>query len=237
MHTLRDKVIVITGAGGAIAGAVAEAFREVGARPALIDRELVRIQGRAASYRTVAVESDLASQAEAERAIAEVIAHHGQFHGLVHLVGDRAGGPVGAIDEATFDHVFDSNVRTLFLATKAVLPHLVAQGEGFIGGIASKGAWVGGVAGGAEGGAVFAAAKSAAAAYLFALDEELRGTGVQVSICFPMGAVDTEANRREFGRERAHRLIQPSVIGAAFVAAARSGQGGRLLEIPVHPPG
>jgi short-subunit dehydrogenase len=144
---------------------------------------------------------------------------------------------VGAIDEATFDQVFDSNVRTLFLTTKAVLPHLVAQGEGFIGGIASKGAWVGGVAGGAEGAAVFAAAKSAAAAYLFALDEELRGTGVQVSICFPMGAVDTEANRREFGREQALRLIAPSVIGAAFVAAARSGHGGRLLEIPVHPPG
>ena len=83
----------------------------------------------------------------------------------------------------------------------------------------------------------FAAAKSAAAAYLFALDDELRGTGVQVSICFPMGAVDTEANRRELGRERASQLIEPSVIGAAFVAAAGSGQGGRLLEIPVHPPG
>ncbi len=237
MHTLRDKVIVITGAGGSIAGAVAEAFREAGARPALVDRDLVRIQGRAASHRTAAIESDLGSLAEAERAIAEVVAHHGHVHGLVHLVGDRAGGPVSTIDEATFDHVFDSNVRTLFLTTKAVLPYLMAQGEGFIGGIASKGAWVGGVAGGAEGAAVFAAAKSATAAYLFALDEELRGTGVQVSICFPMGAVDTEANRRTLGRDQLARLIQPSVIGAAFVAAARSGQGGRLLEIPIHPPG
>jgi hypothetical protein len=52
-----------------------------------------------------------------------------------------------------------------------------------------------------------------------------------------MGAVDTEANRRELGREQASRLIEPAVIGAAFVTAARSGRGGRLLEMPVHPPG
>jgi len=148
-----------------------------------------------------------------------------------------AGGPVTAIDEATFDRVFDTNVRTLFLTTKAVLPHLLRQRAGFIGGIASKGAWVGGVAGGAEGAAVFAAAKSAAAAYLLALDEELRGTGVHVAICYPMGAVDTEANRLALGRSRGKNLIEPRVIGRAFVSAALTGQGGRLLEIPIHPPG
>lgn len=237
MQTLRDKVIVITGAGGAIAGEVADAFREAGARPALIDRELVRIQGRAASYRSAAVESDLGSEAEVDRAIGQVLAHHGHLHGLVHLVGERAGGPVTAIDEATFDEVFDTNVRTLFLTTKVVLPHLLQQGSGFIGGIASKGAWVGGTAGGADGAAVFAAAKSATAAYLYALQDELRGTGVHVSICFPMGAVDTEANRLALGRIETSAFIQPRVIGQAFVTAALSGRGGHLLEIPIHPPG
>jgi NADP-dependent 3-hydroxy acid dehydrogenase YdfG len=236
MNTLRDKVIVITGAGGAIAGAVADAFREAGARPALIDRDLLRIKGRAASYGTIAVESDLASSAEVERALGEVIARHSHIDGLVHLVGERVGGPVSAIDEATFDLVFDSNVRTLFLTSKAVLPHMLERGEGFIGGIAAKGAWVGGVAGGADGAAVFAAAKSAAAAYLHALDEELHGTGVHVSICFPMGDVETDRNRRAVGRDGLAALIDPRMIGQAFVAAALSGRGGRLLEMPVHPP-
>lgn len=237
MNTLRDKVIVITGAGGSIAGAVADALREAGARPALIDREIVRIQGRAASFGTVAVESDLCSGPEVERALAAILERHGHVDGLVHLVGDRAGGPVTAIDEPTFDRVFDTNVRTLFLTTKAILPHLIAQGEGFIGGIASKGAWVGGVAGGADGAAVFAAAKSAAAAYLHALSDELSGTGVHVSICFPMGAVATERNLRALGRDAASRLIDPRVIGQGFVQAALSGNGGRILEFPVHPPG
>ena len=236
MNTLRDKVVVITGAGGAIAGAVAAAFREAGARPALIDRDLLRIQGRAASYGTIAVESDLGSTAEVERALGKVIERHAHIDGLVHLVGERVGGPVSAIDEATFDLVFDTNVRTLFLTTKAVLPHMIERGEGFIGGIASKGAWVGGVAGGADGAAVFAAAKSAAAAYLYALDEELRGSGVHVSICVPMGDVETDRNRKALGRSRIAALIDPRMIAQAFVAAALSGKGGRLLELPVHAP-
>lgn len=234
MHTLRDKVIVITGAGGAIAGAVAEAFREVGARPALIDRDLVRIQGRAASYRTAAVASDLASTEDAERAIAEVVAFHGHVHGLVHLVGERTRGPVATTDEATFDRVFETNVRTLFVTTKAVLPHLLRQGEGFVAGIASKGAWIGGAAGGTTDQAVFASAKSAVGAFLHALDEELRGTGVHASVCFPMGIVDTEENRRELGRQHLGPWIDARAIGQAFVTAARSGPGGRLIEIPVH---
>jgi NADP-dependent 3-hydroxy acid dehydrogenase YdfG len=235
MQALRDKVIIITGAGGSIAGAVAEAFREVGARPALIDRELVRIQGRAAAYQSAAVESELESTAAAEAAVGAVLAHHGQLHGLVHLVGERAGGPVSAIDEATFDTVFQSNVRTLHLAVRAVLPHLLKQRQGFIAGIASKGAWIGGMAGGADGAAVFAAAKSAVGAYLHALDDELQGTGVHVSICYPMGVVDTEANRRTLGRDHPFGRISPAAIGRAFVAAALSGNGGRMLEIPVHP--
>jgi NADP-dependent 3-hydroxy acid dehydrogenase YdfG len=235
MQSLRDKVIVIAGAGGSIAGAVAEAFREAGARPALIDRELVRIQGRAAAYKAVAVESELESTAAAEAAVAAVLAYHGHLHGLIHLVGERAGGPVSAIDEATFDTVFQSNVRTLHVMVRAVLPHLLQQRQGFIAGIASKGAWVGGMAGGADGGAVFAAAKSAVGAYLHALDDELHGSGVHVSICYPMGVVDTEANRRALGRDHTFGRIAPQAIGRAFVAAAMPGEGGRMLEVPVHP--
>jgi NADP-dependent 3-hydroxy acid dehydrogenase YdfG len=232
---LRDRVVVITGAGGSIAGAVAEAFRDAGARPALIDRDAVRIQGRAASYKTLPIECDFSSADDAERAIAAIAEHHGRVDGLIHLVGERVGGPVTAVDEHSFDRVFHSNVRTLHLAVRAVLPHLVRKGEGFIGGMASKGAWVGGIAGGADGAAVFAAAKSAVGAYLHALNDELRGSGVQVSICYPMGVVNTAANRRALGRKHAHAVIEPGAIAQALLCAAASGAGGHMLEVPVHP--
>lgn len=232
---LRDRVVVITGAGGSIAGAVAEAFREAGARPALVDRDAMRIQGRASAYKTLPVACDFASGDDAEKAIQAIVEHHGRVDGLIHLVGERVGGPVTAVDEHTFDRIFDSNVRTLHVAVRAVLPHLVRKGAGFIGGMASKGAWVGGIAGGADGAAVFAAAKSAVGAYLHALSDELRGSGVQVSICYPMGVVNTDANRRALGRTHVHPVIEPRAIAQALVCAAASGDGGHMLEVPVHP--
>lgn len=235
MGQLRDRVIAITGAGGSIAGAVAEALRGAHARPALIDRDLLRIQGRAKAYATAAVQSSLDSSEEAQRAIDAVLHHHRRLDGLVHLVGDRIGGPVSAIDDASFDAVFHSNVRTLHLCVRAVLPHLLGQGRGFIAAVASKGAWLGGMAGGADGAAVFAAAKSAVGAYLHALDDELRGSGVRVGIVYPMGVVNTEANRRALGRDHGFELVEPEAIAHALVCAAEIEGGGRFLEIPVHP--
>lgn len=236
MKTLRDKVIVITGAGGAIAGAVAEAFFEAGARLALIDRDEVRIQGRSSSYASLAVISDLSSVAEAERALAEVVDQLGRIDGLVHLVGDLRGGSLRELSDEDYLQVFDGNVRTLFSLTKAALPLLQEREEGFIGGIASREAWEGGNGGG-PGSALFAGAKSAVAAFLRSLDAELKGSGVNVGICFPMGQVDTPSNRRVSGRKKLEGpVIDPAAIGRAFVAMASSGQGGRLLEVPVYPP-
>ncbi len=232
MRSLHDKVIVITGAGGAIAGAVADAFFEAGARPALIDRDELTIAGRASSYGTAGVVSDLRTPAAARTAIDAVRAHHRHVDGLVHLVGEVVSGDVSNLADETYDDVFDSNVRTLVYAVRAVLPDLLAREEGFIGGIASGEAWDGGAAGAA----LFAAAKSAVATFLRSLDKELDKTGVHVGICFPMGLVDTPGNRRSLGREHRARLIDPAVIGRAFVTAAASGAGGRLVELPVHPP-
>jgi len=232
MRSLHDKVIVITGAGGAIAGAVAEAFYEAGARPALVDRDEVAIAARAQSYGTAAIVSDMRSPAEARSAIAAVCEHHGHVDGLVHLVGDIASGQVATLDDEAYANVFDSNVGTLVHAVRSVLPELVQRDEGFVGGIASFEAW----GGGAAGRALFAAAKSAVATFLRSLDKELIGTGVHVGICFPMGLVDTPSNRQALGRDHCGQLIDPAVIGRAFVTAATSGTGGRMVELPVYPP-
>ncbi len=231
MKTLHDKVIIITGAGGTIAGAVQEALARAGARPALVDRDVVRIQGRATSYNAAAIESALASPEEAERVVREVKEQTGRIDGLVHLVGDVVPGTLQEADQDAFDRSFDTNVRTLFYAIKAVLPELLARDEGFIGGIAAHEAW----GGGAAGGGLFAAAKSAVAAMLRSLDRELEDSAVSVGIVFPMGTVDTISNRRQL-QDPGLPMIAPSTIGDAFVSAALAGEGGRLVELPVYPP-
>jgi len=114
----------------------------------------------------------------------------------------------------------------------ASLPALLKREEGFIGSIASQEAW----GGGAAGAGLFAAAKGAVATFLRSLDADLAHTQVGVAIIFPMGPVDTLTNRTRFHDTDPAHLIHPFAIAQAFVAAATSGVGGRLLEIPVHPP-
>jgi NADP-dependent 3-hydroxy acid dehydrogenase YdfG len=230
MQTLKDKVVIITGAGGAIAGAVAEGFAKAGARLLLVDRDEVRIAGRASSYNAPFIESELASFDDAQKMVTKAKDTYGKVDGLVHLVGavDTAGVLEAPLE--MFELVFNSNMRTLFYSVKAVLPELLKREEAFIGGIASSEAW----GGGAAGASLFAAAKSAVATFLRSLDKELVNTQVGVSIVYPMGPADTVTNRNTLGRKSP--FIQPDGIAEAFVRAALSGHGGRLLEIPIYPP-
>lgn len=232
MNGLRDKVVVITGGGGAIASAVAQEYHEAGARVVLVDVDASRVQGLAGSFGSPLVQADLRDPAEAERMLAEIRTRVGRIDGLVHMVGDAAHGRVVDLDHAAFDLTFDSNVRTLFNAVKVVLPVFLEQGGGFLAGIASHGAWLGSEAGAS----LFAASKSAVEAFLRSLDRELEETQVGVTIVFPMGPVDTATNRRRFRGAGGRGLIAPAAIATALVRSHAWQQGGRLLELPIYPP-
>jgi NADP-dependent 3-hydroxy acid dehydrogenase YdfG len=230
MKTLKDKVIVITGAGGAMAGAVIEGFHKAGARLLLVDRDVLRIEGRASSYGITPCQEDLMSFESAQRVVAEAKGQFSKVDGLVHLVGDVVTGSVLDTSFEDYSRVFQTNMRTLFDMTKAILPELVKRDEAFIAGIASREAW----RGSAAGSSIFAAAKSAVATFLRSLDGELQNTGVGVSIIYPMGYLDTLHNRKTLGKKEP--FIQSASIAQAILDAALSGQGGRLLEVPVYPP-
>ena len=230
MKTLKDKVIVVTGAGGAMAGAVIEGFYKAGARLLLVDRDTLRSEGRANSYGITPCQEDLMSFESAQRVVAEAKQQFSKVDGLVHLVGDVVTGSVLDTSFEDYSRVFQTNVRTLFDMTKAILPELVKRDEAFIAGIASREAW----RGSAAGSGIFAAAKSAVATFLRSLDGELQTTGVGVSIIYPMGYLDTSHNRKTLGKKEP--FIQSESIAQAILDAALSGQGGRLLEVPVYPP-
>lgn len=232
MKTLRNKVVLVTGAGGAIAGSVESAFRKQGARLVLVDRERLRIEGRAANYDISPIEADFGTLERAQAVVAHVEAEMGRIDGLIHLVGEVVTGSLTEAKASDFERAFASNVGTLFNAVTAVLPALRKQDEAFIMGIACQGAWEGAAAGAG----LFAAAKSAVATYLRSLDADLRDSPVQVSVVFPLGPVDTLTNRSRFRVAEPETLIDPYAIAQAFVAAATLGNGGRFIELPVSRP-
>lgn len=231
METLRDKVIVITGAGGTVAGPVEAEFAAAGASVVLVDRDPVRIEGRARTYGADIIEADMLTLDDARAMVEQAKRRTGTVDGLVHLVGEAVEGPLEEAAAQDFQQAFDTNVRTLFHALRAILPELRSRDEAFVGGIAGREAFMGA----APGTALFAAAKSAVATMLRSLDAELEGSGIDVAVVTPMGRLSAEPPRRGAADDGAH-LIDPQAVADAFVRAALSGRGGRLSEVMVHPP-
>jgi len=224
------EVFIVTGGAGALAGAVAEVFRGAGARLVLADLPGSAVRQRAAALGAVAITADLTVADEARRMVAEAVAACGRVDGLIHTAGGFA---TAAAEEATpelYDRMFDVNMRTLFNATSAVLPALLAQGHGFLAGISTNLVWSGS---GGAGMALYAASKAALTLYLRSVEREVRGHGVRVAIVYPLSPIDTPANRRDMPQADPAVWVDPVAIGEALLFAATRGPRGRVMELPI----
>jgi NAD(P)-dependent dehydrogenase (short-subunit alcohol dehydrogenase family) len=118
-----------------------------------------------------------------------VIKRHARIDVLVTLVGGFAGGALVETDRATWDHMLAVNLTSTFVATRAVVPHMVRAGRGRIVTIASRavvppsGGFIG-----------YTTAKAAVIAFTEALAQEMSGHGVTVNAVLP-STMDTPANR------------------------------------------
>ena len=77
-------------------------------------------------------DSDVADAGDVERVVAAAIETHGRIDGLVN---NAAVGPLGTVvdtDEETWDRIVDTNLKGPFLMSRALVPHLAANGGGSI---------------------------------------------------------------------------------------------------------
>lgn len=131
MHALQDKVVLITGANGAIGQACAEQFRQCGARLALSDvtPEPLAAIGQDALY----VQSDVREARSVARAHEAVRAHFGSIDVAVLAAGVE--GPVSRIEDISvedLDQVLAVNVRGSLLWMQPCLRDMKAAGAGSI---------------------------------------------------------------------------------------------------------
>jgi NAD(P)-dependent dehydrogenase (short-subunit alcohol dehydrogenase family) len=131
MLRLENKVALITGATGGLGSAVTRTFLSAGAT----------VAGSSTSVETAGIldpnftplRARLSSLAAARSLVDEVLAKLHRIDILVHVVGGFAGGkPVAQTDDTTLEQMLDLNLRTLFHAVRAVVPHMRKQGSGRI---------------------------------------------------------------------------------------------------------
>jgi len=235
MLDFSDRVVMVTGAAGNLGRAVAGAFQAAGARLALVDRAADRLPRLypelvASPDHYLATSVDLTDAAAVAAMVAETILRFGRVDVLVNVAGGwRGGQAVHETDLDTWSFLFDLNVRTAVIASRAVVPHMLAQGGGRIVNVAAKAGLEGAVRN-----AAYSAAKSAVLRLTESMAAELKTQGINVNCVLP-GTIDTEQNRQAMPKADPSRWVEPEAIADVilFLAsdAARAVQG---AAIPVY---
>jgi NAD(P)-dependent dehydrogenase (short-subunit alcohol dehydrogenase family) len=126
MGVLDDKTVVVTGGTTGIGYATAELFAKEGARIVVSGRDAQRVEGAAEALGAgvTGIAADQACLRDVERLAKDAAAVLGPIDVLVLNAGIALPRPVGSIDEAHYDALFDVNVKGPLFTLQAFLPHL-----------------------------------------------------------------------------------------------------------------
>ena len=226
---MNGTVTLITGGGGALAAPVARAFAEGGSTVVLTDVKAPT--DRAVALGGSALAADLMDRDEARRVVRSVVEVHGRIDHVIHTVGGFRMGTAWEEDIAAYDHMMDLNLRTLVNVGAAALPVLRERGSGMLAAISAGQAW----SRGAAGVSLYAAAKAAVATWMRSVDAELTGTDVRATVVYPMGVIDTGANRAAMPDADPAGWIDGADLASALVFAATTSRRGRIVDLPVYP--
>ncbi len=139
-----DQVVVITGGSRGLGFAMAEEFAARGARLVICARDgevLHEAESRLIAMRApvLAVDCNVADQAQAAKLIRQATNRFGRVDVLVNNAGTLAVGPVESQTLADFQMAMDSMFWGMVYTTLAVLPHMTQRGRGRIVNITSIG--------------------------------------------------------------------------------------------------
>ena len=225
---LRDKVAVVTGGGGGIGRALCERFAREGARAIVV----ADLNGDAAAdvarqIGGIAVQVDVAREADVRRLVSETLARHGQ----IDLFCSNAGIAVDG-DETTplddWDRCWDVNVMAHVHAARAIVPHMLERGEGYLLQTVSAAGLLTHIQS-----ATYAVTKHASLAFAEWLSVAYGDRGIRVSALCPQG-VRTDMLRRAAAGGRTFLLdtaLEPGQVADAVVEGLAAE---RFLILP-HP--
>ena len=229
---LRDRVAVVTGGAKGIGFALAQAFLDEGARHVVVaDLDQDEIDAAAATLgeRASGVVLDVADRSAFAGLVAAIEETHGPIDLFVSNAGIGTASGVDASDEV-WDRIWKVNVLAHVYAAEAVLPSMLARGEGYLVSTASAAGLLSQI-----GDLPYSATKHAAVAVAEWLAITYGTQGITVSCLCPQGVrTDLIANAMGVSSVEtvvAHGLIEPSDVAVAAIAAIRAEE---FLILP-HP--
>jgi NAD(P)-dependent dehydrogenase (short-subunit alcohol dehydrogenase family) len=185
---MNGKIIVVTGASGALGKVVVQAARLRGARVAEIDHASQATTGTDANSLKIGG-IDLSDAAQATNAIATAASQFAGFDVLINIAGAFTFEMIDGGSNDSWQKMHRLNLLTALNASRAAIPHLVASKAGRIVNIGAIGALQAGAGMGP-----YAASKAGVHRLTESLAAELKGK-VTVNAVLP-SIIDTPVNRR-----------------------------------------
>jgi NAD(P)-dependent dehydrogenase (short-subunit alcohol dehydrogenase family) len=188
--TLDGRVALVTGGSRGIGLGAAKSLGREGALVTICSSRQEHLDAGSAELAAMgitvdAVLADVARPAAVDSLVDAVAGKHGGVDILVNAAGIQRYGTVDATDEATWDEVMTVNVKSMYLTSRRVVPHMRRRGGGSIVNVSSVQAYVA-----QRGAAAYVASKGAINALTRAMAVDHAPENIRVNVVCP-GSIDT----------------------------------------------
>jgi 3-oxoacyl-[acyl-carrier protein] reductase len=229
---LAGAVALVTGGSRGIGRAIALRLAALGSSVAICGRDAQALEAVSAELqqRTAHVFSQVADVTRSGE-VAGLVETTEVALGPISLLVNNAGvglfGPAHEKTEADWDRVLDTNLKSVFLVSRAVAPSMIRRGAGDIVNISSlagRNAFAGG--------GLYCASKWGVQGLSASMAEDLREHGIRVSVVCP-GSVATEFSGR--GPKDPSKVLTPDDVAHAVAMIVTQGPQSFLSEVHLRP--
>jgi NAD(P)-dependent dehydrogenase (short-subunit alcohol dehydrogenase family) len=217
--SVEEKVVVVTGATGALGRVVAKTFLDEGAHVVSVYRseeklkELEVFLGETGGMLS-SVQADAVDEVSVQSLFQKVFQQQGRVDVLLNIVGGYKGGAdIANTTVSDWDFMMDLNLKSMFVCSKAALPYMMRQNYGKIVNVAARTAVEKRYR--SKSGA-YAVSKAGVIVLTETLAEEVKKYDINVNCVVP-STIDTPDNRRNLAGADSSKWVKPEHIAKVLV--------------------
>lgn len=233
---LTGKTSLVTGASRGIGFAIARKLGELGSRVSVCSRDPKKLENAANELRRAGIEvfampADVTRTPDIDAFVRQTETSLGPIDFAVNNAGVGTFAPAHEASEGDWNTVLDTNLKSVFLMTKALAPGMIERRSGYIINIASlagKNSFAGG--------GIYCASKWGLLGFTKCVAEDLRGYGIRVSAICP-GSVATEFSHGggpAKGKNES-KMLQPDDIAHAVAMLVTLAPQSFISEVEMRP--
>ena len=230
-----DTTALITGATEGIGRATAFALGRAGYRVGVCARTAERVEAVVQELRNEGIEAagapaDVTDPAQVSAAVERLTGALGEIGVLVNNAGVLIARPFEELSLGDWDTTMATNIRSLFLMSRAVVPGMRRRRGGTIVNVASLSGRHGFV-----GGSAYCASKHAVLGFSRALMLELRKEGIRVVAVCPGSVATGMMHDQPMLKTDPDRILQPEDVAAVILSAVRLPDRALVSELDIRP--